>query len=256
MKCRIVADDYGMSEEINNAISDLVHRGIVLKVSVMANKYLEYSINDFGGKAETGLHVNFTTGMKSSGAKNGGKSSLIKLLYLIFTRKLNIDFILDEVEQQYKEVENKGFKICHLDAHQHIHIIPKVLQSLIICARNKNIDSIRCITMELKYMPFYIISLMRSGFLRQVPKMIFLYSMGGVMKFKLNKAKINFSSNLILMPLATGGKYEELLKVLLNKFKNENAELVTHPGLETGSAMPDNYTDGRYIEYRSIVNNM
>jgi predicted glycoside hydrolase/deacetylase ChbG (UPF0249 family) len=238
MKCRIVADDYGMSEEINNAISDLVHRGIVLKVSVMANKYLEYSINDFGGKAETGLHVNFTTGMKSSGAKNGGKSSLIKLLYLIFTRKLNIDFILDEVEQQYKEVENKGFKICHLDAHQHIHIIPKVLQSLIICARNKNIDSIRCITMELKYMPFYIISLMRSGFL------------------KLNKAKINFSSNLILMPLATGGKYEELLKVLLNKFKNENAELVTHPGLETGSAMPDNYTDGRYIEYRSIVNNM
>jgi hypothetical protein len=79
---------------------------------------------------------------------------------------------------------------------------------------------------------------------------------GSFMKFKLNKAHIDYCKNLILMPLAQRGNYSGLLRELLARFKDKDAELVTHPGLEMKTNSPDNYSMGRYVEYCSILDHV
>lgn len=257
MPLKIVADDYGMSDEINSAISDLASKKVVSKVSVMANEAIDYSVNDLGENIETGLHINLVSNPAIiEKGSNKKKTSLLKLLYLIYTRQLNINQIIDDINQQAEILECRGFKISYLDTHQHIHIVPKILKPVITYAKTKGIDSIRCITMEKKYLCFYFYSLIRFGFLLQVPKMIFLYSLGNLMRLRLDKSKMNYCKNLILMPLAISGDYLGLLKELLKKFRDKDAELVIHPGLECETIEIDNYSTGRYIEYRSIINQM
>jgi len=255
MNCKIAADDYGMSVEINQAISYLVKKRIISKVSIAANESIEYSIGDFAENVECGLHINLTENPEIIKTDHGNKkSSLLKLLYLIYTGQLTINQIMENIDRQSKNLETKGFKILYLDTHHHVHIVPKILRSLIDHAKIRKINSIRCITMERKYLFFYLYSLIRFGFIKQIPKMILLYSMGVLMKKKLDEAKIDYCRNLVLMPLATGGDYRGLLKEFLSKFKDEDAELIVHPGLREETLKSDSYSDGRYIEYSSILN--
>lgn len=250
--CRIVADDYGMSVEINHAISELIKKKIVSKVSVMANESLEYSMSDIGERAEAGLHINFMSDAGLTETNQDKKKSFLNLLYLIYSGKLNINRVIDNIEKQFKVLESKGFKVCCLDTHQHMHVIPELLKALIAFAKANAIKSIRCITIEKRYLFFYFYSLMRFGFFTQVPKMIFLYAMGKLMKLQLDKAQINYCRNLFLMPLAGRGNYQGLLEEFLDKFEDKDAEIVVHPGLEAGTSACDDYT-GRHIEYISIL---
>lgn len=253
MSFKIVADDYGMSPEINCAISELVSRGIISRVSVMASRSAECLRNDFDGKAEAGLHVNLTTDTEIIGLVNRGNVGLLKLIFLIYAGRLDVNNIAENIKHQSDVLIKTGIRIGHLDTHQHIHIIPKVLDSLILYAKTAGITSIRCITLERKHILFYFNSLIRYGFILQVPKMTLLYFMGRFMKKKLDRSKIQYCKNLILMPLATGGNYEELLKAFIDKFKAEDAEIVSHPGLEADRQV-DSYTAGRLIEYRALMN--
>ena len=253
MNCKIVADDYGMSLEVNHAISELVCKNIVSKISIMANESIQYQSSDIE-QAETGLHINLIAYMEGTRTRQDNRVSPLKLLYLLYTKRLNDVQIKDSILHQLNFLEERGIKISYLDTHQHVHIIPRLLNLLIIFAKAKGIDSIRCITMSRKHVCFYLYSLMRFGFLTQVPKMILLYSFGFLMKMKLDKCKINYCKNLVLMPLAGSGDYEGLLKTLFKRFREEDAEFVTHPGLQMGTYLADKYSSGRYIEYCSLLN--
>jgi hypothetical protein len=107
--------------------------------------------------------------------------------------------------------------------------------------------------MNFKYFPNYIFLLIKNGFLLQVFKIILLYFFGLFMKKKLVKNNINFSKNLVLMPLAGKGNYHELLYQLINLFKDDIVEIVTHPG-EIQQKPFDKYNEGRNIEYNSLTN--
>jgi len=253
MGCKIVADDYGMSLEINQAISELVKKNILSKVSVMANESISYHVNDINNNVEIGLHINLVSNPEIVRTnQNKKKTSLLKLLYFLYTGQLAIKNILDSINQQCKILESRGFEISCLDTHQHVHIVPRILKAVITYAKTKGIGAIRCITMEKRYLIYYFYSLIRFGFMKQLPKMILLYLMGIVMRMKFDKAGIAYCGNLILMPLATGGDYAGLLKDFLNKFKGKDTEIIIHPGLETEENSGDGYM-GRYIEYLSIL---
>lgn len=247
-----MADDYGMCPEVNQAISELSKKNILSKVSVMANESIRYS-SDISNRVETGLHINLVHETGCGGMNQSSKkASLLKLLYLIYTGRMNSGSILDSIDRQYNILTSKGFKVSHLDTHQHVHVVPKILKAIVTFAKKKDVFSIRCITMEGKYLIFYFYSLMRFGFFAQVPKMILLYAMGKVMKLKLDNAHINYCKNLILMPLAGKGNYTGLLQKILEKFYDKDVEIVVHPGLETMTGNGDGYR-GRHIEYFSLL---
>lgn len=253
MACKIVADDYGMCAEVNRGISELVKKNVLSKVGVMANESFKYSSSDINNNVKIGLHINLVSNPKIIGINNHKKkASLLKLLYLLYTRQISVNQVFDSVDQQYQLLESKGFEISYLDTHQHVHIVPRILKSIITFAKTRGINSIRCITMEKRYFPYYLYSLVHFGFIKQLPKMLLLYSMGVVMKIVLDKNGISYGRNLVLMPLATGGNYSGLLREFVSKFKDEDAEIVVHPGLEVETITGDGYL-GRYIEYLSLL---
>ncbi len=255
MVCKFVADDYGMSCDINRAISELARKRIVSKVSVMANEAVNFSADEVNGDAEFGLHFDLTTNITDNGMKQHKNITPVRLFYLNYAGLLNTEEIINNIKHQHAVLKSKKFKIAYIDTHQHIHIVPKVLESLIAYAKMAGIHSIRCITMEGRHILFYFYSLAQFGFLMQIPKMIFLYAMGYFMRKRLNSAKIRYCKNLILMPLATTGNYEGLLKKFMEKFSNGNidVEIVSHPGFETTANQFDSYTSGRFVEYKSLI---
>ena len=105
--------------------------------------------------------------------------------------------------------------------------------------------------MRKRYLPFYFYSLIRYGFITQVPKLFILYSLGAVMKRTLDKYQIQYSKNLVLMPLALHGDYAGLIKSFYRRFKDQDAEIVTHPGLMQDTGF-DEYIEGRKIEYEAL----
>jgi predicted glycoside hydrolase/deacetylase ChbG (UPF0249 family) len=256
MSYKIVADDVGVSKEINDAIVDLINKKIVSKVSVVAGVSDGFLRDNIGEDTEVGLHVRFSGTSKIIGLNLTKDVTPFKFIYLTLTNKVSIDMLVDNIEHQFNILRNQGFRVDYMDTHHHVHVIPRVLDALILCAKKVGINSIRCITIEKKYIFFYLGSLLRYGFFMQIPKLILLYLMGLWMKKKLDKAEVDYSKNLFLMPLAKGGNYEGLLKAILRKFKYRDtiAEIVSHPGFKTGLNQFDDYSKGRFIEYQSLIN--
>lgn len=256
MGCFITADDYGMSEKVNRAIAELVDKNIIKRVGLMVNNEVEYSSDELRG-AETGLHLNFTCNIDLSCRGSHEKTSPLKLLCGFYMGRFDRESILKAMESQFGFFQSRGIAISYIDTHQHVHIIPKMLEAVIHFAKSKGISSIRCLTMDKKYILFYLSSLIRFGFILQVPKLAFLYLFGMVMKQQLDKSEIHYSRNLVLMPLARGGNYSVLLKTLINKFKETDAEFVTHPGLKISGKNDhsdvDRYVEGRDVEYTSLL---
>lgn len=249
MGCLFVADDYGISKEVNQGILDLSRGNIISKISVMAGDYVINPDMQIMQKIQTGLHVNLTSNVERNDSKN---RSPIKLFYFCqIKRELDIDQLVDIILRQAEFIESKGIRISYLDTHQHVHIIPKLLMALTVVAKRKGINFIRCITMKNRYLPFYFYSLIRHGFVMQIPKLFFLYSMGFFMKRSLDKHQIQYCENLLLMPLALNGDYAGLMRSFYNMFKDKDAEIVTHPGLIQDTGF-DEYVKGRKIEYEVL----
>jgi len=252
MGCEFVADDYGISKEINQAIIDLSRRNVISKIGVMLGDHVISPDAQIAQKVKTGLHINLTSNTENDERGKNKETSPARLFYLCYIkREINIDQLLDIILRQAEFVESKGIVISYLDTHMHVHILPKVLMALIIVAKRKGISFIRCITMKKRYLPFYFYSLVRYGFIMQVPKLIILYSGGVLMKRTLDKHQIQYSKNLVLMPLALNGDYAGLMRSFYRSFKDKDAEIVTHPGLIQSTGF-DEYIEGRKVEYEAL----
>ena len=240
-KLTIAADDYGLHPNIDKAILTLAEKSILHKVSIMANA--TYTPSPLPNHIQTGLHVDLTTQHCL-----GGKPLAPSPFHLLRTRHLSITEIETRIEEQFNHLASQGFKITHIDTHQHVHIIPTILQALINIATKHHIPNIRCLTLQARHYPFYMRALLQCGFLKQSLKLQALYMGGLKIKSKLPPS----SPNLVLMPLAQGGNYTKLLSTFIHRFQNQNAELVTHPGLLSDIAN-EPYIQGREIEYQSLL---
>ncbi|MDP6039674.1 MAG: ChbG/HpnK family deacetylase [Candidatus Latescibacteria bacterium] len=241
---KIIADDYGLAPDIDRAIGTLSEQNKLHKTSVMANP--TYTPPPLPKSIEIGLHIDLTTprSLAHSGSRISPKHLLLK------PPPLNI--LIQHITAQLDLLQSRQFEIQYLDTHQHVHVVPRIFKALIHIAQNRQIPKIRCLTMQPRHLLFYCKSLIQHGFAKQLKKMLPLYTVGRIMAHKLNRANIAYSPNLILMPLAQGGNYKDLLATLINHFQNCDAEFVTHPGLKTD--LPDEpYLDGREIEYHALA---
>lgn len=237
----IAADDYGLHPNIDKAIHTLAEKGILHKVSVMANA--NYTPKPLPDHIKTGLHVDLTTQHCLS-----GRPLAPSPFHLLRARHLSLTEIEMRIENQLAHLTSQGFKITHIDTHQHVHLIPTILQAVINIANKHHIPTIRCLTLQTRHYPFYMRTLLQCGFFKQSIKLHALYAGGLKMKSK----RLPPPPNLILMPLAQGGNYTKFLNAIIHRFQNQTAELVTHPGLPSDIAN-EPYVTGREIEYQSLL---
>lgn len=133
----INADDFGMSEEVNEGVKIGIKEGIVTSVSLMVNMpFFEDAVKFLKNyhNISIGLHFNITEGKPIMLPANAG--SLLReddsfynwplgLMRLIL-KKTNLKEIEEELAMQYNILKSTGLPISHIDSHHHVHLYPSI----------------------------------------------------------------------------------------------------------------------------------
>ena len=155
MKNMIVnADDFGLTEGINNGIVDGFKNGIITSASLMATMpAFEHAVElatEHPG-LDIGAHVSLTLG-KPCSLNNKlwpilGEGEFIRslgrLTWCVYAGRIHPRDIKEEISAQIKKIQETGLKITHLDGHQHIHMLPCLLEAITVSMREYQIPFIR-----------------------------------------------------------------------------------------------------------------
>lgn len=132
-----VADDWGLSKPINEAILQLVKFGLVERVSLMTNgPATEYLLKDLkSSPVEISFHFNLT-----SGVKFGNRAMTFQDL---FFGHLEENFVSDQFAIQIQASQRLGVNFSILESHQYVHFIPKIAKILVPLLLENRILQIR-----------------------------------------------------------------------------------------------------------------
>ena len=157
MKVFIVnADDFGLTPEVNKGIIQAYQRGIVTSASLMptgsAFKQAVQLIRD-NPKIDVGIHLTLT-GEKSLlnpteiptlvDDRGRFRKNAYSFIFDYMRNQISMNEVESELEAQFENIIKHGVLISHIDSHQHIHMLPKILEITIRLAEKFGIRYIRC----------------------------------------------------------------------------------------------------------------
>ncbi len=156
MKYVIVnADDFGMHASVNRGIIRAFREGILTATSLMANgnafeEAIELS-RHYPALA-IGVHLVLVGGDPVSDPRmvpslvdqHGKLNSDYKTFVKFFLRGgIQISEVAVELRKQIEKILSAGIDVSHLDGHQHLHILPGIIDRVISLAKEYKIQWIR-----------------------------------------------------------------------------------------------------------------
>jgi chitin disaccharide deacetylase len=251
----ITADDFGISQGVNQAIEKAFLTGGLSHASLLANgKYFDQAIEiaKKHPKLNVGLHFNLTFDqplIQENPARSRGQFHKSFFGYLLGTKKPNL--IKQELIAQITKLQKAGIKISHIDGHHHIHMIPYIFKIVQQVAAEFGIERIRIINEP--FLPSF----------RARPSIKSLFLRGGIYKWLLFR----------LLYLINGKKSDcyffsilyscMISKEMISKFKlpknYQRCEIMLHPGdaiLDAdwqGSERPHLLSENRKIELETAL---
>lgn len=239
---KITADDFGYCHERNRGILDAVKEGVVNSVSVLMNASAVESINDIENIA-VGLHLNLTEGRPV--AQPCDVASLLDKEGHFFDKlsiaghikegrilRLHADI---EIESQIKKfITVFGHTPFYIDGHQHVHILPVIIDSLVELMKKYGIKETR-LPKELKIADCYWIEQPRLGFYLEVCRNAL-----EARKY-FDRHSISFPNYFIGLSTMSQDMNEKYLSIALNIISEDISrnrveqkcrlvEIMTHPG--------------------------
>ncbi|MGY3572280.1 carbohydrate deacetylase [Vibrio paucivorans] len=155
MKLIMNADDFGLTESVNNAIVDCFKAGIVQSTTVMMNQPGTQHAAELyraGKVTNVGLHFTVTAGKPLLPAEQ--VASLVDengdfLAKSVLLKKTDVcpKEVYNELQAQYDAALKAGFKLTHIDTHHFGGIYPALKQAFIQFANTvqipvRRVDSI------------------------------------------------------------------------------------------------------------------
>ena len=148
-----VADDYGWSPAINQAVISAARNGIVQIVSILPNKVSPTAARQLKGLAgiKYSAHLNLVEGKPVSFPKQvmslvdprGQFWPLPQFLLRLFLGLINLREVRLELTNQIKHLHSLGVPITHLDSHRHTHLFPPLWQIVVNLSQEQHIPQIR-----------------------------------------------------------------------------------------------------------------
>jgi len=264
----INADDFGLTERINDAIIECHRNGIVTSATLMANgpafdNATERATAD--PKLGIGIHLNLSEGTPISDPSQLG--SLINergrfhLLPVQMLRKLMVKGIClckveMELRAQIEKVLNAGIAVTHLDGHKHFHIIPQFLQIALRLAQEYKIPAIRCAGERTTRLFRLAGRNWRSSptILKQYVTGKALSILASTMKARVESAGLK-APDYVLGISATGFLDSHHLRILIPRLPDGTSELVCHPGYVDKQLMesPTRLYQQRETEIKALI---
>lgn len=233
MKYLIVsADDFGLSDSINNGIIKAYKGGIVTFLNFIPAGPAFENVLEFTKDVkldEIGAHLALTqitpvtdpSGISTLVAKDKKfHKSYIQFLLNLLLGKIDTGQIYIELKNQLDILKKTGIPITNLSSHEHIHMVPAILDIFIRLAKEYDIPSIRCLGSE---------KIFGSVTMKKIYKKVVLQAFAKKMAEKMRKSEIIFADNFLGF-LAAGALQESVLIKMIGSLKNGTTELVCHPG--------------------------
>ena len=246
--CRLIvhADDFGLSEAVNNGVLKAHKEGIVTSTSLMSTGTAFRHAVDLAiatPSLDVGVHLTLVeeapvlppqaipTLVDDQGHLHSNAGSFLKR-YL--RGKISLHEVQRELEAQVRQAHDAGLTISHLDSHQHLHAIPGVWSIVQGLATQFDIAAVR-------YPRESIHRYMLSDYARW-PRLAQLCALNGFCA-SVNRGGTKSPEHFV--GFFYGGHLDRthLEIVLLHLPKGGVCELMCHPGL---AASPENYSHWSY----------
>jgi chitin disaccharide deacetylase len=151
----VAADDFGLTNRVNEAIAIACRDGIVTTASlIVTTPAFESAVNiaRCEPKLDVGLHLNLTEGCpvaNPSTVSTLADSGMFQyrhpltLATALLRKKINISDLEREIRAQIEKALDSELWITHIDGHKHVHLIPVVFQIICRVAPDYGIFGIR-----------------------------------------------------------------------------------------------------------------
>jgi len=238
----VAADDFGITKSVNEGIVRSREEGIVTSLNFLPTGEafddalrLAKSI----GLNEAGAHLALTETISVTEASKipslvdtDGRfyKGHIQFLLKFISGAIDLDEVYVEWRSQLQKVNAAGIIITNLSSHEHIHMLPELLDIIIKLAKEYDVPAIRY--------PHADRSSRRTGIKAVCKSLALLY-------FEGNMARALKSSGLaapehFLGFLDSGNITEEVLLDMIANLEDRTTELVCHPGF-LGPEVLDRY---------------
>ena len=228
----VTADDFGFSKSINRGIIRVFKDGILTSIHLMpaASEFQDALAQaSQAGVKEMGAHLCLTG---AAPVTNPNKIPTLvadnarlpegygRIVSGLVFKKINLQEIRLELKNQLERIKNSGIKISSLSSHEHLHMLPDILNIFVELAKEYKIPGIRYPRQDKLSGAITIKKLYKRCVLAYFQK-----KMGVVLK----KSGLAYTDNFFGL-LDSGNLEEETLIRLLGSLGQGCTELVTHPG--------------------------
>jgi hopanoid biosynthesis associated protein HpnK len=230
------ADDFGLTEEVNQGIVRCYREGILKSASLLSNgsaflNAVRLSRENKG----LGIGVHLCLSEERAILPKGKIPSLVdennlffksyfKFLTRFCLKKIRLSEIEGELDAQIQRVLDVGIKPTHLDSHQHLHLLPEIFNIVVKLARRYDIRVIRLANQALDY---------RTILSKNFFKCLILLFLSIQNRRKLKGANIYYANNLLGINSSGNLTYRNLVD-WLRRPDIEINEIICHPGYLAG----------------------
>jgi len=228
----VTADDFGLTESINKGIEKAYGEGIVSYLNFMpAGEAFEDAL-EFTKRVrldEMGAHLSLTQNKPLTDpakiptlvAKDGRfHRNYGNFLANFFLGRIDTGEIRLELKNQLDALGRADVLITSLSSHEHIHMVPDILDIFIKLAKECKIPYVRCLRSE---------SLIPPVTMKKLYKNFALSLFVRNMEYILKESGMDFTDNFLGF-LDSGNLQESILLKMLGSLKDGTTELVCHPG--------------------------
>lgn len=233
----INADDFGLHEAINKGIIEGHKNGCITSATIMpGGNAFEHAIRLVSDNTKLGVGIHLSL----VGAKTVAKpeavpslvddSGLLPKQYPVFLRSLasgriNLSDVRRELAAQIEKTFAAGIKPTHLDSHQHMHVVPGVIDIVIQLANEYGVKALR-----IPDEPYFFFGGYRCGLGRFFGR-CGLAALATLARKKARKSGLIVPENFFGM-LAGGNMDEKKLLNIVNQLPDGSSEIMLHPGLD------------------------
>lgn len=218
----ITADDLGLTKSINEGIAVSYRDGIVTAISVIpTGEALEDAVQVIKDLKleEIGAHLSLTETrplLKSSKFYQGRNKFFLDL----FFGRIDLGGVYEELKAQIELLKKIGVRITHINSHEHLHMMPHILNILIRLAKEYDIPAIRYPRGDRPAKRFAVTEIYKSFILSYFSK-----------KIETNMKNSGLLYTDYFLGLLDAGRLNENTIIeMLNNLKDGVTELVAHPG--------------------------
>ena len=264
----INADDFGLTDGVNQAIIDAHHNGLLSSTTLLANGEAFTSAAALARQAPrlgVGVHLNLTEGrpvapvssvptlISGCGVFARTPAGLWRAMLLGRARAVEIE---RELRAQVEKVLAARIVPTHLDSHKHVHALPALGKMSLKLARQYGIKAIRSVAEAWPAVGYLLGRFPRAKarILRQRFNSLTLSLLYRGWCHGLPQACVACAEHFYGVT-ATGFLDEELLRQILRRVPDGTSELMCHPGIvdEALRYTPTRLLEQREVEYRALI---